>query len=230
IYRGIGDLSKRYHCPIIGGNLTNSRQGMIISFTIIGGVPRGKALYRSGAKVGDEVWVTGNLGAAHAGLQSLLHPSSLSQEIISPLRERFLQPLPRLDEVLFLRKMVKITSLIDLSDGLSSDLRHICDESGVGANLFSWKIPITQETQEVAKALGHDPLFYALSGGEDYELCFTTKKGAAKQKIIAEFQKKFGLLLTSVGEILEGKEVLLVQEDRQEIPLHAQGFDHFRAP
>lgn len=227
LVRGVRDLGLRYGCPLVGGDLTRSLGDLFVNVTVLGEVDRGMALCRSGAQEGDEVWVTGFLGASHAGLKALLHPSAVSQEAVQAAVDRYRQPTPRIQEARFLAQVGTLSAMIDLSDGLSSDLGHICSNSGLGALLFSSSLPISAETAEVAEALRETPLDYALNGGEDFELCFTAREGAI-DPWVERFQENFDLILTCVGRMVKGKEITLIDSQGSSREIQPGGFDHFR--
>jgi thiamine-monophosphate kinase len=223
---GVCELGLRFGCPLVGGNLARDPAHLSLTFTLLGRVPRGKALLRSGAKAGDEIWVSGRLGGSGAGLQTFLRPIPLIDTLETILRLRYAQPQPRVHEALFLRASEQLTSMIDLSDGLAGDLGHICDESGVGAQIVAEALPLEPGVCEVAAALGKDPLEYALRGGEDFELCCTAAPGALASKR-EEFRTRFGIDLTPIGVITAERSRQLVRGDGSHTPLLPQGFDHF---
>ncbi|MBI2877653.1 MAG: thiamine-phosphate kinase [Candidatus Tectomicrobia bacterium] len=227
LVRGVRELGDRYGCPLIGGDLTRSSQELFVNVTLLGEVDRGKALCRSGAQEGDEIWVTGTLGGSQAGLNVLRFAPEVSQEAAQAVISRYLQPLPRLPEARYLAGLSALHSLIDLSDGLSSDLGHICSGSGLGARLLAAALPISPEVQEVARALGEDPLAYALNGGEDFELCLTAREGALGPWV-ESFRQRFALPLTCVGRMVAGEGISLVGPGGEVQRLEPLGFDHFR--
>jgi thiamine-monophosphate kinase len=227
---GVCELGLRFGCPLIGGNLARDPTHLSLTFTLLGRVPRGKAVRRGGARAGDEIWVSGRLGGSAAGLRTFLQPIPLLDTVGTRLRRRYAQPQPRIREALFLRASDQLTSLIDLSDGLAGDLGHICDESGVGAEIIAAALPLEPGVREVAAALGQDQLEYALRGGEDFELCCTAIPGALAPRR-EEFRRQFGIDLTPIGVITAERALRLVRADGSRVPLTPQGFDHFhRSP
>ncbi|MEM6725069.1 MAG: thiamine-phosphate kinase, partial [Bacteroidota bacterium] len=183
IYDGIYEACRIYGVDLVGGDTTSSLKGLVMSITAIGQVDEDKVVQRNGAKVGDLICCSGNLGAAYLGLQILerekqifLEHPGLQPELDQHkyLVERLLKPEARKDMVAQFEhaKMVP-TSMIDVSDGLSSELFHICEASGVGAYLEEGNVPIHNETYQTAIDFKIDPITCALSGGEDYELLFT---------------------------------------------------------
>jgi thiamine-monophosphate kinase len=183
---------------------------------------------RDGAKPGDEIWVSGGIGGAAAGLRTFLHTISVSTRLQDRLRQRYAEPLPRVREAVFLRAAGELTSLIDLSDGLAGDLGHICEESHVGARLLVETLPLEGGVREVAAALGEDPLDYALRGGEDFELCCTAPPGVLAP-LADEFRAQHGILLTHIGSITPEPALRLAYTDGSETAIVPQAFDHFQA-
>jgi thiamine-monophosphate kinase len=227
VVEGLCAAGNTFSCPLVGGNLSQAPTGLSITITMLGTVEEGKAVYRAGAQVGDEIWVTGTLGDSYAGLQVLLQQRAGKRATWEePLVQKYLQPTPRVQEAVFLRTMGAIHSMIDISDGLSSDLAHICAESGVGARLDAPTIPLSPEAKQLAQQLHTDPLEYALHGGEDFELCFTTPKGRM-QSIVSLFQKRFAVALSRIGEIQALPALILIRDGREE-PLVQAGYNHFR--
>lgn len=183
-YAGIYLACEHYGVDVIGGDTTSSTKGMVISITAIGSAKKDKIVYRNGAKVGDLICVTGNLGAAFLGLQILirekqvyLEDPNMKPEINeenSYLIQRILKPEAQKRTIEFFEKEnILPTSMIDISDGLSSELMHICTQSNVGAVIEEKMIPVDQTAYDNAMKFNFDPTTIALSGGEDYELLFT---------------------------------------------------------
>ena len=183
LYEGIHLACRLYNVDLVGGDTTSVNKGMIISVTAIGQTKKDKVVYRSGAKVGDIVCVTGDLGSAYLGLQILEREKQiyLSSPGVQPdlgdldhIVGRQLKPEARLDAVQYMEKVDLVpTSMIDISDGLASELFHICKQSNVGAFVEESKISIHPQAEEQAIAFGINPITCALNGGEDYELLFT---------------------------------------------------------
>src|SRR5262249_38374121 len=228
LYDGLQELATAYDCPIIGGNISKAAEHLTVTITVLGDVPCGQGVYRCGAQVGDEIWVTGDLGGAKAGLEVLLHPVAVAGLVTSEVLRRYRRPRPRLREAQYLRQHGVLHSLIDISDGLSSDLAHICAESGVGAQLEATCIPVSTEVRQIAHALQIDPLTFALHGGEDFELCLTAPVGSlsALQPL---FAAQFQCPLVRVGTVEPGTAVTLRLGDGTERSLRARGYDHFRS-
>jgi len=208
MYEGMWKICDKYKVDIIGGNMTHSNQ-IMISITLTGIVDKKNMSLRSGAKPGDYVMVSGYLGNGRAGLR-------LFQERITgfkKIKQLYLEPKAKLDYALKVASFVN--SMIDISDGLAPEVKHICDESKCGAIIHKEKIPIFDEVRKVAKILDEDEYRYALFGGEDFELVYTVSK--------ENITKVQGFI---VGEITKNKEIFLSSGDKKE-KIEKSGYDHF---
>jgi len=233
LYAGIHAACDFYKVDLIGGDTTSSPKGLVISVTAIGQAEKEKIVYRNGAKVGDLICVTGNLGSAYLGLQLLEREKQvyLADQNMKPdltekpyLIERILKPEARFDIIKgFAGAGVVPTSMIDISDGLASELFHICTQSGVGAFLEESGVSIHPEAQEQAIDFKMDPITCALSGGEDYELLFTIDpKDTDKIKFLPD--------IFIAGEIMEEAEGIKLHTTGGNIhPIKAQGWNHFNS-
>jgi thiamine-monophosphate kinase len=231
LYSGLLVACERYNVDLVGGDTTSSRSGLVLSMTIIGEAAPEKVAYRNGAKPGDLLCVTGDLGGAYIGLMLLEREKQIFKENpnIQPdldgndyVLERQLKPEARLDVVQLLAdRGVKPTAMIDISDGLASELLHICDQSGVGAQVFEEKLPIDPMTYERARSFNMDPTTCMLSGGEDYELLFTIS--------IDDFEKvQHHPDITIIGHIADKENgVNLVSKSNTVHPITAQGWNAF---
>jgi len=230
LYRGMNLACKRYGVDIVGGDTSSSLKGLVISVTALGSVDAGKVVYRNGAQLNDILCVSGDLGAAYMGLQLLerekevfkANPNSQPEfEGYKYLIERQLKPEPRNDVVqFFAENNIQPTSMIDISDGLSSEILHICQQSGVGCRVYEDKIPLDPETDQFGKEVNIDPSIAALNGGEDYELLFTID--------VKEYEKiRNNAAFSVIGHITE-KETgcFLVSKNGTEVKLEAQGWKH----
>ena len=229
LYDGIHLACIGYGIDLIGGDTTSSTTGMLISITAIGEVNKEDVVYRNGAKPNDLLVVTGDLGAAYLGLQVLEREKQVFQ--VNPdsqpdltdysyLIERQLKPEARKDIVKLLKDLdVKPTSMIDISDGLSSEILHICSQSKVGCNLYEEKIPLDPQVISTSEEFDLNSTTVALSGGEDYELLFTISP--------EDFPKiKANPHLTVIGHIIaESEGANLVTRANQQIKLTAQGWN-----
>ncbi|MFO7992243.1 MAG: thiamine-phosphate kinase [Thermoplasmata archaeon] len=205
VFDGFVDASKKYGLDLVGGDTTHGEL-LVINVTILGKVEKEYISLRGDAKVGDVIAVSGDLGKSWAGLELL----RAGREGYT---DYYLEPRCRLD---YARKIAPyVNALIDVSDGLASEVTHICEESGVGANVYLEKIPISEKTRRTAKELDKDPYRWALSGGEDFELVFTIEK-----EKLAEIED---LEYTVVGEITE-EGLYLIDGERKTL---RGGYDHF---
>ncbi len=230
-YAGVALACKIYGVDLAGGDMTSSQKGMIVSVTAIGCADDKDISYRSGAKPNDLLVVTGDLGAAYMGLQVLEREKEVfkvnpkNQPDLSAytyIVERQLKPEARKDIVELLKKLeVHPTSMIDISDGLSSEILHLCKNSKVGCNLYEEKIPLDPTVISACEEFKMDSTVVALSGGEDYELLFTIDQ--------KEFPKiKGNPNLTVVGHMTEKNEgTHLISRNNSKIPLTAQGWNSF---
>lgn len=228
LYRGLREEGDRFRVVVVGGNMARSQESIFVDVFVLGRVHRQHLLLRSGARPGDRVLVTGSLGDSTAGLSLLLDSALLvSGSDREMLLARHFTPTPRLPESAVIAGSGLATAMIDLSDGLSSDVGHICDQSRVGVRIWAEWLPVSLSTRRVAELAGRIPWRLALEGGEDYELCFTAPPEAAEE-LAAAVGQETGTLVTIVGEVLlpeEGR--WLVLEDGQEMPLEAKGWEHF---
>tara|TARA_B100000315_G_scaffold138699_1_gene127769 strand:- start:6433 stop:7431 length:999 start_codon:yes stop_codon:yes gene_type:complete len=224
LYVGFESMAKKYNCNIIGGDISNSTNGLIISITVVGEIKKNILIRRAGARIRDKIFVTGTLGNSAAGLEILKRPNSVKK---NKLIEDHLCPKPRLIEGKILAEKIAVSAMIDLSDGLASDLKRICEESKCGARIYLNKIPLSHGLRRFKKSLNKNILDYALYGGEDYELLFTIKG-----KKIPQLQKgwrKMKIPITNIGEILDKRHgIILVSHDGKEKTLSKRGYDHFK--
>jgi thiamine-monophosphate kinase len=229
LYSGIKEACHRYNVDLVGGDTTSSLTGLTISITAIGSVEKGKAVLRNTASDKELICVSGDLGAAYLGLQLLKREKKIFMKDpkIQPeldkypyLIERQLKPEARNDIIRQLGENdITPTSMIDISDGLSSDILHIATQSGLGCKIFEGKLPIALETQQAAEEFHLDPGIPALNGGEDYELLFTISQDDVKK-----IQHIPGISI--IGHMASEKEkYMLVAGNGKEIPLEAQGWN-----
>ncbi len=230
LYAGIRLACERYHVDLVGGDTCSSMTGLTISITCIGTADEKDIVYRNGAKVNDLICVSGNLGTAYMGLQ-LLERERIAQaadpgkafEGREYLLERQLKPEARRDIVEQLRKAgIRPTAMMDISDGLSSEIMHICHQSGVGCAIYEDKLPIDFVAAEVAEEMNLNIVTCALNGGEDYELVFTCD--------LKDYEKLIPLEdVYIVGHITKPElGTLLIGRNGEELALKAQGWEAFR--
>ena len=224
LYDGLRDGFAEHGATLIGGNLSGSSTEIVIDVTLHGEVDGPAMLRRSGARPGDAVLVTGALGAARAGLLAL--DTGLAGESAAAAADAHLVPTARVAEGLAIAASRLATAAIDVSDGFTADLGHLCEASGAGAQIFTNRIPISPAARDVAAELGFDPLLAALRGGEDYELIVTCPSPDA-DALIEALRRATGTPLTAVGEITEAPGLRLVEPNGRERPLDAAGWDHF---
>jgi len=231
LYDGIKLACTKYKVDIVGGDTSTSNSGLFISVTVVGRANQEDITYRNGAKVNDLVYVSGDLGAAYMGLMLLKREKLVFQanpEIQPELTgndyilERQLKPEARTDIIQLLKEHgIKPTSMIDISDGLASEILHICDVSNTGCAIYEDKIPIDPTTVAMAEELNMDPTTAALNGGEDYELLLTISQ--------QDYDKIKGIEgLTPIGHITDASAgVNLISRSGTSVPITAQGWDAF---
>ena len=214
-FRGFLKLAREFGVTLAGGDIAQSPAGVLADIMVVGSIPKGTAVARSGAKPGDRIYVTGALGGSAATLRFLF--SGRKKIETKEFRCHFF-PTPRIRVGTALRKKKIPSAMIDISDGLSTDLGHICDRSGVGAEVWTNAIPMGK-TGRPTEAVEFN---FALHGGEDYELLFTAPRNRRVPHQIA------GVKITCIGNILRGRGMLLVDESGSRSVLKPGGWEHFR--
>jgi thiamine-monophosphate kinase len=223
---GLAQAGREYGAAIIGGDTVASPRGLIVTVTLTGQVPATQMLRRAGAKPGDLIFVTGPLGEAAAGLEILRQGLSLAPDLQEPLIEAHLRPRPHLQAGRLLAQQGLASALIDISDGVATDLYHICQASGVGARINWSGVPVSPRVQAAAPHLGRDPLDLALTGGEDYHLLFTCLPSQAGG--LPQAFTRAGLAPPLLlGHIVSGDGVIL-ETPAGEVDISGRGYDHFR--
>jgi thiamine-monophosphate kinase len=205
---GLLKLAAQFSVPLAGGDTAQSPAGILADIVVLGSVPAGQAVLRSGARPGDFLYVTGTLGSATAALNQLRNGKKLRPKS----HPKHFYPQPRIAVGQFLREKKLASAMIDISDGLSTDLGHICEESGVGAVVYAEALPA---------AGGKDGLMLALHGGDEYELLFSARPERHIPKQIG------GIPITRIGEILSRKQMRLATADGKTQPLRPAGWEHF---
>src|SRR5215216_76726 len=231
LYDGLLNLANRYGVQLIGGDTSRTNENIVIDSIVTGECAAGNAVMRSGARIGDQIFVTGSLGAAAAGLRLIERGAHLaeqnfadedSQKLVHILL-RQLRPEPRVGWGIVLGEERLATAMIDLSDGLSSDINHLCAASGVGALIDSSLLPIDSYVTELCGRRALDPLQLALHGGEDFELLFTVKPGD-----VAKVPRRVdGVEIKRIGEITNASEGVKISEGTRVWELRPGGWKHF---
>jgi len=229
LYSGIKLACKRYNIDLVGGDTTSSKSGLVISISVIGLANENDIVYRKGAKAGDILCVSGDLGAAYAGLLVLerekseftANPEMQPQlDGLDYILERQLKPEARVDMMqIFKDAGVKPTSMMDISDGLASEIKHLCKQSDLGCTVYEDKLPIDQQTWDTARSFDMDPTMMALNGGEDYELVYTiSQDDYEKVKTVKQ--------IIFVGYMTEASAgINLITKNNVSAPITAQGWD-----
>lgn len=229
LYAGLRLEAEQFGVDIVGGNISRSRLGLFIDIFLLGEAEHKNILLRSGAKVGDQILVTGSLGDAAAGVALVLDPSLKTTESYAAVaRQRYHLPTPRVREGQAIAASHLANAMLDISDGLAGDLAHICERSKVGARIVADRLPVAPENRVLAHAAQGDDFHFALYGGEDYELLFTAPAANAAT-LAALIAHETDTLVSIIGEILpqsEGRQLIL--EDKRVVPLKARGWDHFK--
>ena len=232
-YEGVNAACKNYKVDLVGGDTSASSSGLFISVSVIGEVEKGHVTFRNGAQDKNIICTTGDLGGSYIGLQILEREKQvfLSNPEMQPelddheyIVHRQLKPEARMDIIYDLREAgVQPTSMIDISDGLASDLMHLCHQSGMGARIFEDKIPIDQRTYQTAVEFNIDPITCAFNGGEDYELLFSIS-----QDDYEKIKNHPDIHFLGYMDKSESAPILITKQENV-IPITAQGWDHFNS-
>ncbi|HET6977659.1 MAG TPA: thiamine-phosphate kinase [Pyrinomonadaceae bacterium] len=231
LYDGLFELANRYGLQLIGGDTSRTNENIVIDSIVSGECSAGKAVMRSGARAGDQIFVTGSLGAAAAGLRLIERGAHLAEQNLADddsqkldhLLLRQLRPEPRVGWGIVLGEERLATAMIDLSDGLSSDLNRLCTASNVGALVDSALLPIDDRVTELCGRRALDPLQLALHGGEDFELLFTVRP-----EDIARLPRRVdGVEIKRVGEVKTASEAVTISEGSRTWELKPGGWKHF---
>lgn len=213
---GYRQISSQYDVPLLGGDTTSSLRDIAVNVGILGRCQSGKRLMRSGAKVGETIYVTGPLGDSAAGLQAILKGIRRSEEV-KTLIERHKRPLPRVDAGVILIQSGKVGAMMDISDGIASDMRHIMKASKVGAVIALDRLPLSSELISVCAEQGWDRYWLSTSGGEDFELLFTGPDG---------LENELDIKVYPVGKIVDGTELTWTVEGCA-VDYDYMGYKHF---
>lgn len=236
LYTGLMKACRLYEVALIGGDTSASKAGLFLSITLVGTTSRRRALFRHGANVGDHIFVSGTLGDSLAGLTLLMsgttsHLLKRKKTEFSRSHRQFLvrrhsYPTARVAEGRWLNDRRLASAAIDLSDGLSGDLRHLCEDSRVGAEVELDKIPISPACRAYAREIGGSPIRLALTGGEDYELLFTASP--RNGDTIERQARTRGFRLTRIGTIRPQRFGIQITSDGRTQPMPATSYEHFR--
>ncbi|MGI9106106.1 MAG: thiamine-phosphate kinase [Pyrinomonadaceae bacterium] len=242
IYEGFLQAAHEFGVTLIGGDVSRTPERIVIDSIVIGETRRGRAILRSSARPGDHIFVTGTLGGAAAGLQLLERAQGLRGRAarmrllssLNALTKRQTRPTPRVECGALLGEQRLASAMLDLSDGLSSDLAHLCRQSGVGAHLEAARIPVAPllkrinavNDNQLTRKLKNDALDLALHGGEDFELLFTVRP----RDLTRLPQRLGGVRLTRIGEVTEASAGIRIERDKRMMILQPSGFDHFKHP
>jgi thiamine-monophosphate kinase len=231
-YEGFFALAENYDVALIGGDVSRTPAAIVVDSVVLGETMSGRAVLRRGARPGDHIFVTGTLGGAAAGLRLLergtrfrksVGPTSEEQRDVEQLLLRQLRPSPRVGWGVLLGAEQLATAMIDLSDGLSSDLTHLCRESRAGALLEAARLPINPAVSRICGRRSLDPLALALDGGEDFELLFTVSPRDLRRLP----RKVDGVRATYIGDVTRETERIRILEGRRKWTLRPAGFTHF---
>lgn len=241
-FEGYFSLADRFGVTLSGGDVSETKEGIVIDSIVLGEVKSGEAVKRSGARPGDQIYVTGNLGGAAAGLKLIENGARVSEpgaiatglprteqspsdeDSIQSLLLRQLRPAPRVGWGIVLGEEGLATAMIDISDGLSSDLNHLCRESDAGALIDSSSIPLDDDVKRLCGRRALDALALALHGGEDFELLFTV----APENVSRLPKRVDGVVISHIGEITADASVINISEKNRIWKLEPQGFEHFQ--
>ncbi len=236
LYTGLMMACRRYDVALIGGDTSASKAGLFLSITLVGTTSQRQALFRHGAAVGDHIYASGTLGDSLAGLRILTNrttsdsvkkrTSELSRTHRQFLLRRHSHPTARVAEGLWLNDRRLASAAIDLSDGLSGDLRHLCEQSRVGAEIDLEKLPISSACRAYARAFGVSPIQLALTGGEDYELLFTA--APLHSKTIEQQARTRGYRMTRIGTIRPSRFGIQITSGGRTKPMPTTSYEHFR--
>ena len=227
LYKGMKTLAAEFDVNLLGGDTTSSKVDLIINISVVGSAFEKEILYRDTARHGDIICSTGFLGDSRAGVHLIKNDIEADSNELIALLDAHLLPKPYLQEGRFLARQGGVHAVIDVSDGLSSDIGHIAKESSVGIRLYSEKIPVSNNLEKFCAWFDFDPVEYALVGGEDYTLLCTISPDKADH-IAADYLKRFRNPLYQIGEITDSGEMELVLQNGQIRSFVPSGWDHFK--
>jgi thiamine-monophosphate kinase len=221
LFSGLAETGRNYGCPAAGGETTSTTGPLTVTVTVIGKVEEKRVILRSGARPGDSIYMTGYSGDAMAGLLAC------KKEVkgFDSLKRKFIAPEARVELSRALSGKFKITAMIDLSDGIASDLGHICEESACGAEVGAGMLPISAEMREIMTLYEKNPVEFALTAGEDYELLFTSPDMEIQERdsVLDYPITRIGVITGNVGEML------LIDERGAKETIYRKGYEHFKS-
>jgi len=226
IYRGVKAMCRRYGVNLLGGDTSASHDRLMLTVTVRGSAPLEEVLYRKGAGGGDIIYVTGTLGDAGAGLKLIKNELSAPEALASALIGAHNLPIPLMEAGRIIAQSRLASAMIDLSDGLVSDLSHICEASSVGARLTYSALPLSDNLRLLAEINGFDPYKLALSGGEDYRLLVTVPRKNS-EPFQEMFKNGYPCHVYLIGEITNEDGLTMLTSDGVENKLEVEGFNHF---
>lgn len=226
LYRGIMELADEFNTELVGGDTNASPDKLIIDITLLGEANPDHLLKRSGAQAGDSIFTTGTLGDSALGFSILKRDhESNSTPPFNKLTLRHLSPRPRIKEGKALAEKHLASAMIDISDGLLTDLKQILTLSKVGATIFISQLPLSNDFKQFQVQHKHNKIDFALNGGEDYELLFTTPQ--TKENALYRLSQKLKVPITKIGEINSSKKLIVLDENQTPYSIDDQGYDHF---
>ena len=229
LYRGMTDLADEFDTKLVGGDTNASPDKLMINITLLGEANPDHLLKRSGAQVGDSIFVTGTLGDAALGFFILEFDKNMNRSYShNTLTYRHLSPYPRIKEGRSIAENRLASAMIDISDGLLIDLRRILTLSKLGATIYLPQLPLSKEFKQYQGKLKHNKIDFALKGGEDYELLFTSPQN--KEKELLKLGQTLGVPVNKIGEVTSSEELLILDQNHKSYPIDDQGYDHFLSP
>lgn len=229
LYRGMTDLADEFDTKLVGGDTNASPDKLMINITLLGEANPDHLLKRSGAQVGDSIFVTGTLGDAALGFFILEFDKNMNRSYShNTLTSRHLSPYPRIKEGIRIAENRLASAMIDISDGLLIDLRRILTLSKLGATIYIPQLPLSKEFKQYQGKLKHNKIDFALKGGEDYELLFTSPQN--KEKELLKLGQTLGVPINKIGEVTSSEELVILDQNHKSYPIDDQGYDHFLSP
>ncbi len=229
LYRGMTDLADEFDTKLVGGDTNTSPDKLMINITLLGEANPDHLLKRSGAQVGDSIFATGTLGDAALGFFILELDKNMNRSYShNTLTYRHLSPYPRIKEGIRIAENRLASAMIDISDGLLIDLRRILTLSKLGATIYIPQLPLSKEFKQYQGKLKHNKIDFALKGGEDYELLFTSPQN--KEKELLKLGQTLGVPINKIGEVNSSEELVILDQNHKSYPIDDQGYDHFSSP